>query len=272
MKDIRQTQQYSNYLQKNGWIIENNKGNYIFIRKIPIIGSIIKIQRPEFIDYKIIVELEKKYKAFQIIIEPKNEFDIKNLIQLGYKLSKSPFLPSKTLTLNLTVPKKKISNNLKKDAKGSIKNSPKIKISDLGNDIQTFRNAWKNSVGLKRYIPSINNLKSLKKYFKNNCFFALSETKNAGAIFLIADKTAYYWQAFTNREGRRNKEQYKVVWEGIIWSIKKGAKVFDFEGIFDERFPNKTWLGFTHFKKSFGGEVFQYPGCFIKTKKIIFFK
>ena len=71
MKDIRQTQQYSNYLQKNGWIIENNKGNYIFIRKIPIIGSIIKIQRPEFIDYKKIKELENKYKAFQIIIEPK---------------------------------------------------------------------------------------------------------------------------------------------------------------------------------------------------------
>ncbi|MFH1971451.1 MAG: peptidoglycan bridge formation glycyltransferase FemA/FemB family protein, partial [Patescibacteria group bacterium] len=255
-----------------GWIIENNKGNYIFIKKIPIIGSIIKIQRPEFVDYKKIKELEKKYKAFQIIIEPKNEFDTKNLIQMGYKISKSSFLPSKTLKLDLTTSKEDIFNNLKKDARRIIKEETTYKIFNSDNDIQMFRSAWKNAVNLKRYIPSIKKLRSLKKSFKKNCFFALSETKNTGAIFLIADKTAYYWQAFTNKEGRKNTEQYKVVWEGILWAIKNGVKIFDFEGIYDERFPNKTWLGFTHFKKSFGGEEFKYPGCFIKTRKLKLFK
>ena len=271
MVDIRQTQAYANYLQKNGWTIENNKGNYIFTKKIPIIGSIIKIQRPEFVDYKRINDLTKKHKAFQIVIEPKNDFDIKNLIQMGYKISKSPFLPSKTLKLDLTNSKEKILKNAKKDARRIIKKESKLKIVNSDNDIQSFRIAWKKSIGLKRYIPSIKSLKSLKKSFKKNCFFALSETKNAGAIFLIADKTGYYWQAFTSKEGRKNKEQYKVVWEGILWTIKNGAKVFDFEGIYDERFPNKSWLGFTHFKKSFGGEEFQYPGCFIKTRKLKLF-
>lgn len=266
MKDIRQTQQYANYLQRNGWIIENDRGNYIFIRKIPILGSIVKIQRPEFINYKKINDLEKKYKIFQIAIEPKNNFNNNNLIQMGYKITKSPFLPSKTLKIDLTNSKEEIINNLKKDAKGIINKIIQLKIVNYDNDIQQFRIFWKKSVGFKRYVPSIKNLKSLKNSFKKNCFFALSETKNAGAIFLIADKSAYYWQAFTNKSGRREKEQYKVVWEGILWSKRNGAKVFDFEGIYDDRFPNETWMGFTHFKKSFGGEEFKYPGCFTKFK------
>ena len=266
MKDIRQTQHYANYLQKNGWVIENDKGNYSYIKKIPIIGSIIKIQRPEFINYKKINALSQKYKIFQIVIEPKNDFDNKNLIHMGYKNSKSPFLPSKTLKIDLTNSKEKIIKNIKKDARGIINKNVGLKIINSSNNIEEFRKVWKKSIGFKRYIPSINNLKSLKKSFDKNCFFALSERKNAGAIFLFADKTAYYWQAFTNKKGRENKEQYKIVWEGIMWSKRNGAKVFDFEGIYDERFPNKTWLGFTHFKKSFGGEEYKYPGCFIKTK------
>jgi lipid II:glycine glycyltransferase (peptidoglycan interpeptide bridge formation enzyme) len=43
-----------------------------------------------------------------------------------------------------------------------------------------------------------------------------------------------------------------------------GCKIFDFEGIYDSRFPIKSWLGFTHFKKQFGGNEIAYPGCYIK--------
>jgi len=91
------------------------------------------------------------------------------------------------------------------------------------------------------------------------------ETK-AGAIFLLGDKIGYYWQAFSNKEARRLQAQYKIVWEGILWAKKRGAKIFDFEGIYDERFPDKSWLGFTHFKKSFGGHEVEYPGAMLKSK------
>ncbi len=79
---------------------------------------------------------------------------------------------------------------------------------------------------------------------------------------------AYYWQAFTGTFGRKNQTQYKIVWEGVLWAKKKGVKVFDFEGIYDERFPNKSWRGFTHFKKSFGGYEVEYPGAFVKNSII----
>ena len=99
----------------------------------------------------------------------------------------------------------------------------------------------------------------------------MADDNSSGAIFLIGDKTAYYWQAFTNKEGRRALTQYKIVWEGILWAKAHGAKIFDFEGIYDERFPNKRWKGFSHFKKSFGGYEINYPGAFVKTslKKIV---
>ena len=260
MIDIRQSKNYADYLSSIGWIVERIDGINYFIKKFPLIGSIIKIQRPEKNDYKKINLLAKKYRAFQIILEPKQKLTMNNL---QFKISKSPYLPTKTLQIDLTQSKEKIFNQLKKDCKSAIEKNDKLKIKEMKN-IEEFKNAWKKSVGLKRYVPPLSHLTALKKSFKNNSSFLLTADSSAGAIFLLANDTAYYWQAFTNKIGRKNNYQYKIVWEGILWAKKSGAKVFDFEGIFDERFPNKSWLGFTHFKKSFGGTEVEYPGCYTK--------
>lgn len=263
MLDIRQSIQYANYLSKIGWEVERvGEVNY-FIKKFPIIGSVIKIQRPEEIKIAKIKELAKKHKAFQIIIEPKGELDANHLISLGFKLSKSPYLPSKTLQINLTKPKKDIFRHFKKDARYAIKKNNKLSTTETPK-LEEFRNPWKKAVGWKRYVPPLTQLLILKKSFKKNCLFLMTEDKNSGAIFLLAEAVAYYWQAFTNEEGRKNLSQYKIVWEGVLWAKRQGARIFDFEGIYDERFPNKTWEGFTHFKKSFGGYEVTYPGTFVK--------
>jgi lipid II:glycine glycyltransferase (peptidoglycan interpeptide bridge formation enzyme) len=67
-------------------------------------------------------------------------------------------------------------------------------------------------------------------------------------------------------EGRSTLSQYTLLWNGILWAKKNGYKIFDFEGIFDPRFPDKNWKGFTHFKRSFGGEEVIYPGCYTKLR------
>ena len=265
MLDLRQTPQYADYLRKTGWIVESiNKTNY-FIRKIPILGAFLKIQRPESLRHEDIKILSEKHRAFQIIIEPLTINHQSLIIKSGYRLSKSPFLPTKTIQLDLTKSKEKIFKQIKKDARYSIRKIQKLKVkSQKLNDIEEFRNVWKKSVGLKRYVPSIKTLKALKSSFKEKSLFLLDEKENSGAIFLIGDKTGYYWQAFTSKEGRKSLSQYKIVWEGILWAKAQGAKIFDFEGIYDERFPNKSWLGFSHFKKSFGGSEIEYPGTYTK--------
>ena len=260
MIDIRQSPEYAHYLSQIGWTVKRINGINYFIKRLPLIGSILKIQRPKHLDTQIAWRLGKKYTAFQIIIEPTTE--CLRLTDHDYKLSKSPFLPTRTLQLDLTFSRQKLLKNLKKDARLAIRRTTNYELRIMKN-VQQFRETWKKAVGLKRYIPPLPHLIALKKSFGNNCLF-LTAGDQAGAIFLKSDEVAYYWQAFTNKKGRKLQLQYKIVWQGILWAKKKGAKIFDFEGIFDPRFPNKSWLGFTHFKKSFGGKEVNFPGCYTK--------
>ncbi|KKR38144.1 hypothetical protein A2210_03435 [Candidatus Woesebacteria bacterium RIFOXYA1_FULL_40_18] len=264
MVDIRQTPEYAKYLSSIGWKVERiNKVNY-FIKKFPLIGSVLKLQRPEDILYEDIKVLSEKYRAFQIIIEPKNTINGQWLMANGFKLSNSPYLPTKTLQLDLTKSQNQLLKEMKKDARNAI-NKNKIVVNSC-NNLEEFRNAWKDAVEWSRYVPPLSHLVALEKSFGNNCclYHCTSTMIQSGAIFLKASDITYYWQAFTNKEGRKLQSQYKIVWEGILWAKRQGAKIFDFEGIYNERFPNKSWLGFTHFKKSFGGYEVSYPGTFVK--------
>ncbi len=270
MRDIRQTPQYSNYLKSIGWIVEQKQGSYYFIKKFPLIGSVIKVQRPHVVNYDFIKKLTKNYRAFLIIVEPKNDLDAEHLISLGFNLDYSPYLPTKTLQIDLTDSKAQIIKAMKKDARTAINKSLNLQIEEVRHDhLDKSLDAWSKAVGIKRHVPSLKEIKALKKSFPKNCVLLQCITPEsreiiAGAVFLIGDKIGYYWQAFTSDKGRKKLAQYKVVWEGILWAKKHGAKVFDFEGVYDERYPNKKWLGFTHFKRSFGGYEVEYPGCYTK--------
>ncbi|MBI2066114.1 hypothetical protein HYT60_01220 [Candidatus Woesebacteria bacterium] len=158
MVDIRQTQQYSTYLSRIGWKVERSAEINYFIKKIPLVGSIIKVQRPEEIRINKIRQLSKKYRAFQIIIEPKTEFDAKYLSSLGFRLTKSPYLPTKTLQLDLTKSREALWRNLEKDAKNAIlekigSEPEAINVLKTGknqqNTIGLFREGWKRGLNGK---------------------------------------------------------------------------------------------------------------------------
>ncbi len=280
LPDIRQSVNYARYLETQGWVVERINNTNYFLKKIPFLGSVLKIQRPHVVDFKAIQKLDNKYRVFQTIIEPDLAFTDKtvahNLLQNKYKLSKSPFLPTKTIHLNLVQSVKGIYRNFSKDCRYSIRKGEGYKIKEYSTptQIKIFHEAWKKSVNFKRYVPSIQSLLELKKSFpQSKSLFLASHNKAGsiigGAIFTISSHGAsnyitYYWQGFTNYEGRTSLSQYSLLYQGILWGKKMGCKVFDFEGIYDDRFPNKSWLGFTHFKKQFGGTEILYPGCYIK--------
>lgn len=282
MIDIRQTREYANYLEKEGWSVERVEDVNYSLKKLPLLGYILKIQRPRGINFNTIEKLCRKYRIFQIILEPNLPstsrtltFSNHNLlISHSYKLSKSPYLPSKTLQMDLTQPISKISANFKKDSRYAIKRGGVLKIKEYSStyDIKKFHDAWKKSVKFTRYVPSYNSLINLRNSFSTHKPIILashnkSSTIVGGAIFTRSlHDYAYYWQAFTNQEGRASLSQYSLLYQGILWARKVGCKIFDFEGIYDERFPNKSWLGFTHFKKSFGGKEILFPGCYTKFK------
>jgi hypothetical protein len=240
----------------------------LHFKLLPILGSLIKTQRPEKLsnqEIKRLTELSKKYKSFQTIIEPKNRKQEEEVRKHGFRQSKSPYLPSKTLHLDLTKSKKALFSQLKRDTRYTLRKTKDLRICSL-DKIDEFHTSFKNAKGFTKYTPSKKELSAMLHCFKNDCLFLTTPNGSAGAIFLKTESIAYYWQAFTSKIGRKELAQYKIVWAGIHWAKKAGCKIFDFEGIYDERFPNKSWLGFTHFKKSFGGSVVEHPGAFVKTK------
>lgn len=276
MVDIRQSVNYGNYLKSLGWIVERINNTNYFIRRFPIVGGLLKIQRPEKIDLDIIDKLCRKYRIFQIIIEPKLSVDFATvhdfLFRGGYKLSKSPFLPTKTLQIDLSQNQVAIFNHLKKDARAAVKRGQvnSIKHYSTSDEITKWRDAWRTSVKITRFVPSTKQLLNLHKSFSDNysIFLAshnISGSIMGGALFTRSSHDiAYYWYGFTNKEGRTSLSQYSLLYQGILWAKRMGCKFFDFEGIYDERFPNSSWLGFTHFKRSFGGYEVLYPGCYTK--------
>lgn len=262
--DLRQTKEFSQYLKLIGWQVEEIDGDYIFIRRVPLTPfSIIKVQRPKKIPFTKIEPLAKKHRAFAVYLEPN-----KKITKKGYCLSQSSFLPTKTIQLNLTPSEKKILAQMKKDARYSLRKAEKeelqlIKVKDL----KSFHQAWKRAAGWKHWPPSLKSLKALQKAFGQKAIFLAIKNQRkiiAGTIILITDQSAYYYYAFTSQEGRKKLAQYLLVWEAIKLAKKKSCRSFDFEGIYDQRFPNQSWCGFSHFKKSFGGNEIKYPGCFVK--------
>lgn len=282
MADIRQSPEYARYLRSQGWMVERVQGTNYALRKLPLLGYILKLQRPEKLDFKTLKKLQNKYRIFQTIIEPLTERQAEAVGGRGYHASKSPYLPTKTLRINLRVSKQKLFANCDKDTRYCLRKAKDIHIF-TDPSLDSFHKSWQIATGWSRFVPGKASLASLRKYYRNNVIFAshngngtrmiqLPITANskkkirAGAIFIKSGNTVYYWQAFTSPAGRSSLSQYAIVWYGILWAKRVGATYFDFEGVFDDRFPNKSWQGFTKFKEGFGGKTILYPETYTSTQ------
>lgn len=277
MLDIRQSPQYAKHMLDLGWKVERIKKTYCYIKKIPILGNVIKIQRPETPpDAGYIKKLQGKFKPFQIIIEPSNPITAttahSQLLTIGFKKSKSPYLPTKTIQIDLTQSLAKLLSQMHHKTRYNISLSQKRNFLEVkkSKDIESFAEFWDKTARERGIILSSQKkgISSLYKSFGKNShiFLALHEYKLVGGLLIIiSNKVSYYMYAGATKEGKKLFAPTILAWKAIKFSKEKGVKLFDFEGIYDERFPLKSWKGFTRFKKSFGGKEVEYPGCFVKT-------
>ena len=290
MADLRQSPNHARFLRSMGWIVERKKGINYFIKRIPLIGSFIKVQRPERINFEDIEELRKKYRVFQVVIEPKlctvsvsrddntcsdSSFSVASKIvhdQLytsGFKLSKSPFLPTKTIQIDLTKPEAILLKSFHYKTRYNIGKSQKLKVKiQKSNDIKKFISLW-HKWHHKRlgFLSQARQIEAFYKAYGTDADLLMA-TKNgetiAGLLLFSYDRITYYMYAGSDKLGKKLFAPTLITWEAIKLAKKRGSKIFDFEGVYDERFPLKSWLGFTRFKKSFGGQEVSFPGCFLK--------
>lgn len=279
--DIRQSPEYAQFIKSLGWQVQNIKGTNSFIKKIPIAGSIIKIQRTDKeIPFDEIEKVTKEKKAFQVILEPGlvkiNPDDFK---KYKYKPLSSPFIPTKTIIKNIKKNEEEILNSFSKNKKRDVVYAQKRGLLVKEGVLEDFLKLKRQYLLKKFIIPlGINKeIKLLFEAFRDKVKAVIVYKKDspeplAGAIILISGKTAYYWQAAATDKGKKLLAPTLLVWEAIKLAKKEKCKYFDFEGIYDERFPkNRSWQGFTHFKRGFGGEEITYPAPLAKTRLHITF-
>ena len=280
--DVRQTSNYTAFLNLQGWTIEkiNNKQNYVYLKKIPFLGYIAKYQRGVINRkaLKDLANLQLSYRIFQTIIEPDINTSPKSLnllLSRGYHLSKSPYSPTKTILINLKKSQKELLNNFHKDIKYAVNKqlqSPSASKIIKNPNLTIFHESWHKSVNYKRHVPNLATLSNLTNTFLSHSIILASHNNkftnklyHSGLIIVCSPTTAYYWYAFTNKSGRSSLSQYTLLLSAILWAKNCHYKYFDLEGIYDDRFPIKSWRGFTKFKKKFTGEEVLYPGTYVKT-------
>ena len=178
----------------------------------------------------------------------------------GYRLSGWPLLGTKTLRIDLRPSEEKIFDSFKKDARYVLRKMDGRRWKIEKNNFNNFYGIWKKSAKRKSlWIPKEREYKSLIETFGKNVFCQSAEDL-AGALVLVHKKTAFYYYAGSTAEGTKSNLPYLIVWEAMKEAKKRGCRLWDFEGIYDARWPNKGWQGFSHFKKSFGGKEIEFPG------------
>jgi len=273
MPDIRQSPKWADYLKSLGWKLQKIKSVNCFYRKLPLLGLMAKIQRPEKLPLRKIEDFTRRNRTFLVKIEPKDQKQARILLKNGFKLSRFPLSVPKTIIINLKKSEEQLLAEMHPKTRYNIKvaqrNGIKVEISK---DFEAFRKVWLESQKRKKIsFATTSQMEKFWKIFKEDSFLILAKDKKdqvlTGILMPIHDKVAYYLYAGSTKEGNKLFAPTLVTWQALRLAKQKGVKVLDFEGIYDERFRSatKNWQGFSRFKKSFGGEETSCPGAFYKT-------
>jgi len=269
MIDIRQSPHFANFMQDIGWRVEKIDSTYIYLRKFPLFGYFAKIPRPNPpIKFEQLIAFKKTARIFRLKIAPnilaihKNHKFYRDLIiHHGFQIETSPFNPTTTIQIDLTQTEDNIFRNFteakRRAVRRAIKNSIVVKDSK---DIDAFIKVRKKQYFPFGFLVTSEMKKLWKNFYPDNAALLLAYSQDlqpvGGILLLIYEKIAYYWFASSLKVGKKLFAPTLLVWEAIKLAKKRGSKILDFEGIYDERFPkaSQSWRGFTKFKEGFGGE------------------
>lgn len=287
MQDLRQTKEYANYMHLLGWQVHqfqmsnvtlrlrSGQECQIFLKKIPLLGNIAKLQRPSGkLDPQALDEFAKEHKLAVFYIEPNSHLTIQP--SNHFRPARTCFLPSKTIHINLLQSNEMLLSQMDKDTRYAIRLAQKkgVEVRE-SRDIEAFIKLWTKSTRSRgMWLPQTKEIRALWTAFgpKAHLFLAhtsypILHTSNpiAGVLMVHTPTTAYYMYAASTKEGNKLSSPSLLVREAIKLAKKKGCKTFDFEGIYDDRYPQtKNWKGFTKFKEGFGGKTITYPQILVK--------
>lgn len=270
--EIQQSLPYRRYLQTLGWSVLPIEKTFLVIRHFPLIGTLAKLQRCTHLpSVSALTKLIRFHHIRTLSIEPsytinQNTFsgwihDVSKFV----RINKTPNLSTKTIRVDLTKPEETIFNKFSEAKRRAVRRAQKAGVSVAeSSDINALLQIKNKSAGFLGFITTYGTDKLWPLFTPNHTAILLAHNENhivGGILLLFFDSVAYYWIAGATREGKKLFAPTHLVWEAMKLSKKRGMKLFDFIGVWDERIPkeNLSWKGFTKFKEGFGGQTLYYP-------------
>lgn len=257
--DLRQSPEYGRYMEKLGWDAVVVDGVSVFIRKIGPI-RFAKIRRaPPQTYWSTFQKSLRPLKPVITQVDPESGIPPK-----PYHRTRDQILGTKTLLIDLRLPKEQIISSFKPETRLKLHKLSREKHMVTLNDFSGFYHILKAGLaGISVWCPPYKEYENFYQAFSKHCF-CLTIDGLAGCLVIIHDQIAEYYYAGSLREGKAHNLPYLVVWEAMLEAKQRGAKVWDFNGLIDPRWPEKRWAGFSFFKTRFGGTELSFSGTYVK--------
>jgi lipid II:glycine glycyltransferase (peptidoglycan interpeptide bridge formation enzyme) len=205
-------------------------------------------------------ELAKEGQVVFLRLEPTEELKIENC---KLKIVRSSDVqPSKTLILDLKKSEEGLLAAMHPKTRYNIRLAEKrgVKVYEAGEDkFEKFWNLMQETTGRdkfhshdKTYYQKMLAGEMVKLYF--------AEYKNevlAAGLFVFYGDTVTYLHGASTQEHKEVMAPYALHWQMIQLAKQLGYAKYDFYGIDEQK-----WPGVTRFKKGFGGNEVNYPGCY----------
>ncbi|MEX2053492.1 MAG: hypothetical protein WD940_00565, partial [Patescibacteria group bacterium] len=286
--DLRQTDSWAKYLGGQGWGVEELKvqgSNFkvkAYIIKIPWVGSVVKIQRPdELPPQEEIDRIAKKHHALFVKIEPL--YPIPYTLYPSFELDPNPNLLTKTIAVDLAPGERILWKNLAPDARQSVRKARRQKLRvescrlgdpEFGEKLRKFQLLLAETGKRQHFGASSHSQLQAKvdAFGKDAILFLVFPPSNrqdplAGALLFLSGETAFYHHTASSKAGKKLFASYLLMWEIFKELRDKRPEILylEFEGITDPRFPQtKRWERFTVFKRKWGGREIEFPPPLIK--------
>jgi lipid II:glycine glycyltransferase (peptidoglycan interpeptide bridge formation enzyme) len=262
-RDLRQSQEYGHFMEKIGWEAEKMDNALMLLRKIGPF-QIGKLRRPaRDANWNKILKNAREKRLLYLQVDPEDDDPVKYK-QLGFRKNKDQLLGTKTLLIDLREDETKILAGFKPETRYKLRKLEKLnftkKINDYDGFYQILKQGYKE---INVWCPGKDEYNALVESFGEKVF-CITFDDTSGCLILLNKGVAEYYYAAATSAGKANNLPYWTVWEAMREAKKRGAKIWDFNGLFDERYPDKRWKGFSFFKTRFNGTELEFAGTYSK--------
>lgn len=224
----------------------------------------------------------KQQNAMYVRIEPQGPFSDSTLRKIGLLPAHRTIQPRYTFVKNLNQTDDELLSEMTATNRNLWRTAGKkgisFKQSTSPSDVKIFLNMMHEVAGRNDITIHADN------YYKTMCqtlmplgalkmFIAEVNGKPAASSLIFEDEsTRYYAHAASHAEYKKITPGTPLVSYMIFDAKKLSKKAFDFYGIAPPNQPNHRWMGFTKFKKSFGGTEVDRHGTWETGVKPISYK